>query len=130
MTINARTWIDLDLDFKPHPVTGDVVKKFNDDAIKRAVKNLLTIDFYEKPFHPEIGSGLRSLLFEPLTLMTASVIRNAIQETLLNFEPRVNIETLNVVPVEERNGFDVELRFFVVNLTTPITLEIFLEKIR
>jgi len=130
MPTNVRSWVDLDLDFIAHPVTKDVVKKFDEDAIKRSVRNLLLLNFYEKPFHPEVGSGITGLLFEPLSLITASVIRNAITETIINFEPRVNIDELTVTPEEDKNGFNVQLRFFIVNFTSPIELEIFLEKAR
>ena len=60
---STRTYIDLDLDFTRHPVTNDVVKITDVEAVKRSVKNLINTQFYERPFHPELGCGVRDMLF-------------------------------------------------------------------
>jgi phage baseplate assembly protein W len=127
---NIRTYSDVDLDFAPHPVTHDVSKKLNDDAIRRAVRNLLQTVPFEKKFHPEIGSSLTALLFEPLTNITASLINNEIKETLGNHEPRVRIRTLIVTPKFEENGFSVFLLVEIQNQIAPITINLFLSRLR
>ena len=63
---SVRTYKDLNLDFARHPVTNDLVKIEDVDAIKRSVRNLINTNFYERPFHPELGCGVRDLLFEKL----------------------------------------------------------------
>ena len=92
MPKNTRTFSDIDLNFTAHPVTGDLVKRYDDAAIKQSVKNLVLTQNYERPFHSEIGSTLRGLLFEPASPITARLIEKAIQQTILNFEPRVVLD--------------------------------------
>lgn len=130
MAAQSRKYSDLDLDFKTHPVTSDVTKIFNDEAVRRSVRHLLLLGEYEKPFHPEIGSRVLGLLFEPLTPMTASLIRNAINETINNNEPRVTILFLQVTPVFDDNGFRVFLQVQIENQIEPVNIELFLEKLR
>lgn len=130
MAAQSRKYSDLDLDFKTHPVTSDVTKILNDEAVKRSVRHLLLLQKYEKPFHPEIGSRVVDLLFEPLTSITASLIRNAITETINNNEPRVSILFLQVTPMFDENGFRVFLQVRIENQIDPVTIELFLEKLR
>src|SRR5688500_1969904 len=91
---------DLDLDFLSNPTTGDVVKKTGYDAIKRAVRNLILTNFYERPFRPDVGSNAQKLLFDNMTALTANFLRNAIEEVITNHEPRVLVKYVAVVPVE------------------------------
>lgn len=131
VTINSpRTFRDLDLSFGIHPVKKDVNTHVNEYAIINSVKNLVLTNFYERPFRPNIGSNIRKLLFELVTPLTANQIERAIQETIQNYEPRVNIRTVKATPSQDENGYNVNLEFFIVNLTTPITIEFFLQRIR
>ena len=91
MPSSTRQFADLDLNFTPHPVTGDVGFKKDENAVKQAVKNLVLTQNFERPFHSEIGSSLRSLLFEPATPMTKEILRKTISDTIINFEPRVEL---------------------------------------
>ena len=130
MTRSVRTYSDLDLDFIVHPVTKDISKKFNDDAIRRSVRNLLLMVPYDKKFHPEIASSVTNLLFEPLTGLTATLVKNAIVNTLENFEPRVTISSIIVSPELDKNGFNVSLVVRIVNQIETVSINIFLEKLR
>ena len=85
---------------------------------------------YEKPFQPDIGSNVRRILFENMDTITATTLQNEIAQTIRNYEPRVNISKLEVSPDFENNGFKVYMEFFVVNITNPITINFFLERIR
>ena len=76
---SVRTYKDLNLDFARHPVTNDLVKIEDVDAIKRSVRNLINTNFYERPFHPELGCGVRDLLFENYTPLTGIFIKRKIQ---------------------------------------------------
>ena len=93
---SVRTYKDLDLDFTRHPVTNDVVKIEDVDAVKRSVKNLVQTNFYERPFHPELGCGIRELLFENFTPLTGIFIRRKVQEVLDNYEPRARVSGIAV----------------------------------
>lgn len=130
MARNTRTFADLDLNFSPHPVTGDLVQKIDENSIKQALKNLLQIRHFEKPFHSEIGSPLRELLFEPVTPLTEKMARRAIIDIISNFEPRVAIIDVNVIASDENNSLYINLVFRIVNTERPITLDFVLERTR
>jgi len=127
---STRNYRDLDLNFSIHPVKKDINVNVNEYAIINSVKNLVLTNFYERPFRPDIGSNIRSLLFELVTPLTANQIERAIQETITNYEPRVNIRTVKATPSQDENGYNVNMEFFIVNLTTPITIDFFLQRIR
>ena len=93
---SVRTYKDLNLDFTRNTVTNDVVKIEDVEAVKRAVKNLVQTNFYERPFHPELGCGIRSLLFEPFTPVTGIFIRRKVEEVITNYEPRVRLDQVVV----------------------------------
>ena len=126
----VRTYKDLDLDFTRHPVTNDVVKIEDVNAVKRSVRNLVNTQFYERPFHPELGCGVRDLLFENYTPMTGIFIRRKIEEVLTNYEPRAKISSIVVNEEEDRNGIKVEVNFYVLNLPNPVTVTTTLQRIR
>lgn len=121
---------DLDLDFIPHPTTGDVVKKTGDDAIKRSVRNLIMSNFYEKPFRHGIGSNALKLLFSPVNNITANMLKDAIKEVINNYERRITLTELNVVFDYDNNGYSVTLQYIILNRPEPLVTTIFLERIR
>ena len=127
---STRTYIDLDLDFTRHPVTNDVVKITDVEAVKRSVKNLINTQFYERPFHPELGCGVRDLLFENYTPLTGIFIKRKIQEVLINFEPRARLSSINVNEQMDRNAIDVVVNFYVLNLPNPVSVTTTLQRIR
>lgn len=127
---NVRDYKDLDLNFTIHPIRKDVNKLTGERAIINSVKNLLLTNHYERPFQPQLGSNIRHLLFEPLDPITASSIKVEIETTLKNFEPRIAIEGINVKVDYDNNGFSVDLIFRPLNLTTPIQITFFLERVR
>lgn len=126
----TRVFSDLNLNFTPHPVTGDISLKYDEDSIKQSLRNLLQIRHYEKPFHSEIGSPLRELLFELITPMTGPVARRAIIDLVANFEPRVNLIDVDVIPSPENNSLYVNIVFKIVNTEQPLSLELILERTR
>ena len=130
MTAITRQYRDIDLNFAAHPVTGDIAKKVGEDAIIQSIKNLLSTGKYERLFQPRIHSRLKAHLFEPIDNITSSAIGNEIRNVIGNFEPRVNLVELNVTPEYDMNGYDVSLTFFILNSTSPITVNLFLERIR
>lgn len=130
MSQGNRQYRDIDLNFGAHPITGDVARKVGDAAIIQSIKNLLSLSKYEKLFQPRIYSNLRDHLFEPIDNITSSAIENEIRSTINNFEPRAEVIEVNATPDYDNNGYSVSLSFFIVNQTTPITIELFLARIR
>lgn len=127
---NTRVFSDLDLNFTPHPVTGDLVRRFDENAVKQAIKNLLMTKHFERPFHSELGSPIPTLLFEPMTPLTSLMIRRAIIDLISNFEPRVNLLDVEVIPSPENNAMYCSVTFKIVNTERPLTLELMLERTR
>jgi phage baseplate assembly protein W len=126
----SRTYKDLDLFFNVHPVKKDVNKHVGEYAVINSVKNLVSTNHYEKPFQPDIGSNIQKLLFEPLDIITAAGIEREIESVIGSYEPRARIKTVNLVPDYDNNGYKVELEFFIVNRTEPISINFFLERVR
>jgi len=127
---SVRTYRDLDLDFTRHPVTNDVVAIEDVNAVKRSVRNLINTNFYERPFHPELGCGVRDMLFENYTPMTGIFMRRKIEEVLRNYEPRANITSIQVNEQMDKNAIDVVVSFYVLNLPNPVSVTTTLQRIR
>jgi phage baseplate assembly protein W len=127
---SERGYKDLDLNFNIHPVKKDITKHVNEYAVINSVKNLVSLNFFEKPFRPEIGSGLRSLLFENIDTILSSRIERAIEEVILNYEPRVSVSSVNATAYPDENRYNVTMTFFIINNPNPITIDFFLERIR
>ena len=127
---SARNYRDLDLNFTAHPVRKDVNIYKNEYAVINAVKNLILTNHYERPFQPELGSNIRRLLFENIDSVMAAQIEREIEETISNFEPRVQVSKVTATAAPEDNRYNIELEFFVINNPDPITINFFLERIR
>jgi phage baseplate assembly protein W len=111
-----RIYKDLDLNFGRNVVTNDVNKLTDVEAVKRSVRNLLNTRHYERPFHPEIGAGVRDLLFEPLTPLTAINLQRKVAEVINNFEPRVNLVQILARPDIDSNSYHLRIMFYVVGM--------------
>ena len=128
---NARQYIDLDLFFKRTAASNDINRLTDVIAVKRAVRNLVLTNHYEKPFHPEIGSGVRDILFEPMTPLTAQILTRKIEDVIENFEPRARLISVRALPNLDRNEYEVTIQFIVVNTPTELVdLTLFLERLR
>lgn len=130
MSKNTRTFSDLDLGFRKHPVSGDVSRKFDENAIKQSIKSLVLTRNFERPFHSEIGSPIKGLLFEPFSPLTTAVAGRIIENTINSFEPRARLIDVSVTMSPDNNALYVSIIFSIVNTTTPITLDLFLERTR
>jgi len=128
---NVRQYKDLDLFFSRKNGTNDIEKITDIEAVKRSVRNLVLTNFYEKPFHPEIGSGIRDMLFENMTPITAVVLARKVEDVIENFEPRARLIGVRAQPNLDRNEYEVTIEFFVVNAPTELVdMTIFLEVLR
>ena len=128
---NSRQYTDLDLFFGRKTSDSDISKVTDIQAVKRSIRNLILLNHYEKPFHPEIGSGVRDMLFELMTPVTAVVLTRKIEDVINNFEPRARVIAVRAFPNLDRNAYDVSIQFYVVNTPTELVdLTILLERLR
>jgi hypothetical protein len=130
MALATRTYSDLDLNFTAHPITKDVVKRTGYSAIIGAVRNLVLTNPFEKPFQPTYGSGVRGLLFEDVSFITANLLQSELQDTIQAFEPRVTVKAVRVQADDVNNGYKVTIVFYTNNAEAPVTINMFLEKVR
>ena len=126
----TRQYKDLDLSFGRNVVTNDVNKLTDVEAVKRSVRNLINTSHFERPFHPEIGSNVRAMLFEPMTPLTALNLQRKVQEVLVNFEPRIRLVQVLARPDIDRNAYDLIIIFYVIFTPQPVVVETFLEILR
>ena len=127
---SSRIYKDLNLGFQQNSATKDIQKLTAVEAVKRSVRNLINLNHYEKPFHPEIGSNLRAMLFENITPQMNHVISKQIDLLIRNFEPRCRLVQVNTQPMFDRNGYRAQISFYVVNHPEPVEVETFLERLR
>ena len=127
---SARIYKDLNLDFQQNSATKDIQKLTDVEAVKRSVRNLINTNHYEKPFHPEIGSNLRAMLFENLTPQMNHLISKQIELLLRNYEQRIRLVQVNAQPSYDRNGYLATISFYVLNYPEPVVVENFLERLR
>ena len=102
----------------------------DDEAVKRAVRNLIQLNRYEKPFHPEIDPGVRGLLFEIITPATAVLLQRRIVEVIQQHEPRIELLTVDVLDQIDQNQYDVTIQFRVVNRDEGVVVNLSLTRLR
>ena len=127
---SSRIYKDLNLDFQQNTATKDIQKMLDVESVKRSVRNLIKLNHYEKPFHPEIGSNLRGMLFENISPQMTHFIGKQIELLIKNYEPRCKLVEVKNKPNLERNGYSVSISFYVVNHSQPVQVETFLERLR
>ena len=127
----TRQYTDLDLFFGRKTSDNDVRQVTNAQAVKRSIRNLVQLNTYEKPFHPEIAGGVRELLFEPMSPLVAVVIARKIEDVITNFEPRARLVSVRAFPDLDRNAYEVSVEFYIVNAPTELVdFSIMLERLR
>ena len=128
---NVRQYSDLDLFFGKRTVGSDVNKVTDVQAVKRSLRNLINLNTFEKPFHPEISGGIRELLFEHMNPMVSAVMAKKIEDVIENFEPRCRLVSVRAIPDFDRNAYNVTIEFYVVNAPTELVdLSVMLERLR
>jgi len=122
---------DINITFKKHPVTDDLVVSKDASAIKQAIVNLLLTNKGERLMNPTYGSDIRSYLFEPMDFGTANQIKNNIRDTIETFEPRIRVLQISATPNFDDNGFDITMTYNVIGTDTPpVTVDFFLSRTR
>ena len=128
---NVRQYTDLDLFFGKKSSNSDVQEITDIKAVKRSIRNLVLLNHYEKPFHPEIASGVRDMLFELMTPVTATILARKIEDVINNYEPRARLISVTALPNLDSNEYEVSVEFYVVNQPTELVdLTIMLERVR
>ena len=130
MARNTRVFVDIDLGFYAHPITGDISVKYDDDAIKASVKGLVKTYVYDRKFHSEINSGIYGLLFEPSSPLLQASLKKAIINVITNFEPRVQIISVEVGISNDTGTANVVITFKIINTEKPLEVSLVLERSR
>lgn len=118
------TFSDIDLAFNIHPSRKDLVLSLDEQAIIRSIRNLILTNHYERLFHPEIGSNISRMLFEPPIALTSNILVNEISTTIKNFEPRVKLIDVAVEVKPDSNYLTATITFLISNYTRPTTIEL------
>tara|TARA_R110002153_G_scaffold31320_2_gene95508 strand:+ start:243 stop:674 length:432 start_codon:yes stop_codon:yes gene_type:complete len=131
ITRNARQYTDLDLNFTRKNSNSDVNILTDVQAVKRSLRNLVLLNYYEKPFHPEIAGGIRQMLFENITPVVSIIIAKQIEQVIANYEPRARLVSVKAFPDYDRNSYDVSIEFYIVNTPTELVdMSVMLERLR
>ena len=128
---NVKQYVDLDLFFGKKNSDRDINTITDIQSVKRSIRNLVLLNHYEKPFHPEIASGVRDMLFENMTPFTAQTLSTKIKEVIENHEPRALLANINVVPNFDNNQYEVTVEFYIQNAPAELVdLSFTLERLR
>lgn len=125
-----KIYSDIDFTFTRKPVVGDVALSYDEQAVIRSVRNLLSTKKYEKLFNPDFGSNLDALLFENFSPVTASIIESEIKNIIDNYEPRARLQNIRVSLLPDQNSYSATISFYIENATLPTTVTLILERIR
>lgn len=127
--VEEEVYSDFDIAFGKNPVTGALVRVTNDESIRQAVRNVVLTVVGEWPHHPNVGSKVYMLLFDPLDPVTAQMIRDAIAAALRR-ETRINLIDVFVKTNYASDGYDLTIAFTVLNRTEPVEFSLFLKRAR
>ena len=130
MATISKIYSDIDFTFTKKPVTGDVALSYDNQAVIRSIRNLLSTRHYERPFNPDLGSNLDAILFELVSPLTSNALKNEITETIENYEPRAILKDVSVSPQPDQNAYNVTITFYIENATLPTTVTLLLERNR
>jgi phage baseplate assembly protein W len=126
----TKLYSDIDFIFKKKPVTADVALSYDEQAVVRSIRNLLSTRHYERPFNPELGSNIETLLFEMVSPLTAVALQKEVKDVIKNYEPRAIVKEITVSPDPDKNAYSLTLTFYIENSTLPTTVNLLLERNR
>jgi phage baseplate assembly protein W len=130
-TLNTnKSYIDLDLNFIPHPVKKDINKNTDAMAVINSIKNLVMTKHYERPFQPDIGSNVYSLLFENMDKITSAALEREISQVIATYEPRAKVSRISASPDFDNNAYRISMEFYILSRTEPITIQFSLNRVR
>tara|TARA_Y100000034_G_scaffold127442_1_gene180229 strand:- start:1000 stop:1416 length:417 start_codon:yes stop_codon:yes gene_type:complete len=120
---SVRKYVDIMNSMQAHPFSKDVVTVADEISIQQSLVNLIMLRTDEKPFHPEIVSGVQQYLFEPMNDVTAKLIEKAIETVVKRYEPRVDLVGAVAIPEEDKNQYDITLVYRLQNSPEPVAVQ-------
>ena len=126
----TKKFIDLDAAMGLNPRTRDVAVKTDDNAIRGALKNLIHTNHYDRPFHPEIGCQIHSLLFENMDRFTAIVAERTIRDSIKKHEPRIDLIDVTVSTTYDSNDMNIDIVYKIRNTNEVSTFTTKFTRIR
>ena len=130
MATNKKSYADLSFDFTANPQTGDVATVKDAVSVKRGIKNVLLTAPFERLFQPEFGSGIKNMLFEPMTPLTEQRLADACADAIEAWEKRASIINIAVISEEEYNRYRVAIKFSINNSLVTEQVDVFLNRER
>jgi phage baseplate assembly protein W len=130
MATNKKSYADLSFDFTANPQTGDVATVKDAVSVKRGIKNVLLTAPFERLFQPEFGSGIKNILFEPMTPLTEQRLSDACADAIDAWEKRASVIDIAVIPEEEYNRYRVAIKFSINNSLDTEQVDVFLNRER
>jgi phage baseplate assembly protein W len=130
MATNKKSYADLSFDFTANPQTGDVATVKDAVSVKRGIKNILLTAPFERLFQPEVGSGIKNLLFEPMTPLTEQRLSDACRDAIEAWEKRASVIDIAVISEEEYNRYRVAIKFSINNSLETEQVDVFLNRER
>jgi len=128
---SVRIYKDLNLNFLAHPVKKDIQRLYDVESIKRSIRNLVNLNRFDKPFHPEIFGGVRELLFEPVSPFVVDIIETRITNVINTYERRVELSSVIVTDNSDNNEYKITIEFYILNTPAElVTLETILQRAR
>ena len=121
---------DLDFNFTQHPVSEDVSRKNNIAAINQSIRNLLLTKNYERPFNSNLGSPINVMLFEPFSPMLRVMLIKTIEQVIENYEPRIQLDTVNVTFAKDDNSVEISIYYQILNSTSLQQFDLILKRTR
>jgi phage baseplate assembly protein W len=126
----SKIYSDIDFTFTQRPVVGDIALSYDDQAVIRSIRNLLLTNHFERPFNPNLGSNIEALLFELGSQITATSIQNEISTTITNYEPRAQLDEVDVTFLPDKNAYSVKITAYISNNTLPTNISLILQRDR
>jgi len=127
-TTYGKDYVDMDMDFDKHPAHGDLTQVKKSTAISRSLKNIIMTNPGERLFQPDVEGGLGPLLFENFNDLTTSRIESKIRQAIGKFEPRADVQSINVIPNPKENAYQVNIVYIPDNDIRETTIEVYLER--
>lgn len=128
--MSIKKYTDLSLDFKPHPLTGDITQKVNIDAIKQSMRVLISLENFDIPFTPDIKSDMRRFLFENMNAVTKPSLIKRLEWLIKSYEKRVDLVDIIIIPYESDDGFDITITYKIKALGVNDTFNYSFQRIR
>tara|TARA_R110002126_G_scaffold58818_2_gene154987 strand:+ start:1147 stop:1566 length:420 start_codon:yes stop_codon:yes gene_type:complete len=130
LSVTEEVYSDFLTNFNPHPVSGMLLRFVNEKAVTRSIRNLIMTNRGERLYQPNIGSDIRSILFEPMSSFTSNNLNRFIQETIDQYEPRAKVITIKINAQEQHNRYVVTIIYMLINRPDPISVNVTLQRVR